>query len=88
MGIIGQVDTRVLNRRLAETIMRLNVGNHVKVGPFKLDGRTPHPMAGVTGEIIEMMYLRGVAQVRVDNGHFSLTGTIMFVSFDCLERIA
>ncbi len=73
---------------------QIKVGTRVKVGPFKHDGFTPHPQAGKTGvisqpkgtgrQLIEMMYISGVAQVEID-AEFEDAGNIMIISFECLE---
>ena len=69
---------------------RFYAGNRVRVGPAKPDG-TPHPHAGKTGVILEIMGLflelqRPRAQVRIDPG-FPDAGNIMVVSLSCLERL-
>lgn len=69
------------------------VGAHVRVIHTKPDGKTPHPHAGKTGAVIELMgvYLTGPdwnprAQVRIDQGQ-EQAGNVMVVSLTCLERI-
>lgn len=71
----------------------IKVNDHVKVGRFKPDGRTPHPHAGKTGVVVDLMgvYLTGPnwaprAQVKIDPGQPE-AGNIMIVSLKCLERI-
>ena len=65
----------------------------VRVIATKPDGKTPHPHAGKTGVVTQLMgvYLTGPnwsprAQVRIDAG-FPDEGNIMIVSIACLERL-
>jgi hypothetical protein len=61
-------------------------GDHVRVGPTKPDG-TPHPQAGKTGKILEVMgiFPPAKAQIVVDPG-IEPQGIIV-VTLTSLERI-
>lgn len=65
----------------------MQVGDRVRVLPTKPDGN-PHPHAGKTGRLLELMLLFGPAraQVKIDQG-CEHAGNIMVVSVDSLERI-
>lgn len=62
-------------------------GDHVRVLPTKPNGE-PHPHAGKTGVVFEVMALfpPAKAQVKIDEGH-EQAGNIMVVSLSSLEKI-
>jgi hypothetical protein len=59
----------------------VEIGDLVRVGPFKPDGITPHPHAGVVGQVRDVF--NGHGHVVVMGGHCGIC-----VSVSCLEAAA
>jgi hypothetical protein len=59
----------------------VEIGDLVRVGPFKPDGITPHPHTDVIGQVRD--FFNGHAHVVVMGGHYGIC-----VSVSCLEAAA